>query len=79
MKMNLRTKFTIVLIGFAMAAVPVAFSVRADHDDATTYRARLSGFGEVPPKLVDGSGKFTGTLSEDRTRWALAPTPLICV
>jgi len=35
------------------------------HDDLTTFRARLTGFGEVPPKLVDGQGRFTGTLSAD--------------
>jgi len=71
--MNLRTKFTVLVLGFMVAGVPMALTVRADHDDATTYRARLSGFGEVPPKLVDGTGKFTGTLSEDKTSisWTL--------
>jgi len=65
--MNLRTKFTVLVLGFMVAAVPIALTVRADDDDAITYRARLSGFGEVPPKLVDGTGKFTGTLSDDKT------------
>ena|SRR5437870_56872 len=71
--MNLRTKFTVLVLGFMVAGVPLALTVRADHDDATTYRARLSGFGEVPPKLVDGTGKFTGTLSDDKTSisWTL--------
>ena len=59
-------------------AAPRTFNARADHDDDTTYRARLSGFGEVPPKLVDGSGKFTGTLSDDKTsiNWTLSWTGL---
>ena len=73
MKMNLRTKFTIVVLAFTVTAVPVALTVRADNDDEITYRARLTGFGEVPPKLVDATGRFTGTLSEDRTSisWTL--------
>jgi len=74
MKMNRRTKLTIVVIAFMIAAFPVALSVRADHDDLTTFRAKLNGFGEVPPKLVDGSGKFNATLSEDQTSisWTLS-------
>ena len=60
------------------AAVPAALNVRADNDGTYSHRARLSGFGEVPPKLVDGSGRFTGTLSEDKTSisWTISWTGL---
>jgi hypothetical protein len=65
MKVNLRYKLTLAAISLLVVAAPIAFTARADRDDETTYRARLNGFGEVPPKLVDGQGKFTGTLSAD--------------
>ena len=53
----------IVTAAFAVMALGGGGTARAD--DATTYQARLTGFGEVPPKLADGQGKFTGTLSAD--------------
>jgi hypothetical protein len=76
--MKLRDKFALCVLVFAIGAVPATLNVRADHDETTRYRARLSGFGEVPPKLVDGSGKFTGTLSEDKTSisWTISWTGL---
>src|SRR5712691_3298963 len=79
MKMNLRYKFILALIFLGMGAAPIAFTVRADQDDEkTTFRARLTGFGEVPPKLVSANGKFTGTLSDDGTSisWTLTWTGL---
>ena len=51
------------LASLAIVATPVVQA--SAQDDATTYQARLTGFGEVPPKLVDGQGKFAGTLSAD--------------
>ena len=77
MKMNLRSKLTVAAI-LLLVAAPSAVTVRAESDDATTFRARLTGFGEVPPKLVDGNGKFTGTLSADGTSisWTLTWTGL---
>jgi len=59
-------------------AAPITSTARDDRDDMTTYRARLTGFGEVPPKLVDGQGKFTGTLSADGASisWTLTWTEL---
>ena len=65
MKMNLRYKLILAATLLLVVAASIAFSVRADQDDETTFRARLTGFGEVPPKLVNGQGKFTGTLSAD--------------
>ena len=61
-----------------VVAASRTFNVRADHDDDPTYRARLSGFGEVPPKLVDGQGKFNGALSDDHTSiaWTVSWTGL---
>jgi hypothetical protein len=78
MKMNLRSKLTPAAILLLVVAAPIAVTVRADGDDETTFRARLTGFGEVPPKLVDGNGKFTGTLSADGTSisWTLTWTGL---
>jgi len=60
-----------------VVAIPNRFNARADHDD-TTYRARLNGFGEVPPKLVDGMGTFKGTLSADKMSisWTVSWTGL---
>ncbi len=66
MNMKLRYKFILVAMFVGMLAAPIAFTVRANHDDET-FRARLTGFGEVPPKLVTANGKFNGTLSEDGT------------
>ena len=76
--MNLRYRFILVAIFIGMSAAPIAFTVRADTDDDTTFRARLTGFGEVPPKLVNGNGRFTGTLSDDGTSisWTLTWTGL---
>jgi hypothetical protein len=77
MKMNLRSKLTVAAI-LLLVAAPSAVTVRAESDDGTTFLARLTGFGEVPPKLVDGNGKFTGTLSADGTSisWTLTWTGL---
>ncbi len=78
MKMTPRYKLTLPAILLLVVATPIAVTVRANHDDVTTYRAQLTGFGEVPPKLVDGHGKFTGTLSADGTSisWTLTWTGL---
>jgi len=78
MKMNLRGTFILVAVALVSVAAPITFTARADNDDATTYRAKLTGFGEVPPKLVDGHGKFNGTLSADGTsiEWTLTWTGL---
>jgi len=77
MKMNLRSTFILTAVALMAVATPTTFTARAVHDD-TTFRARLSGFGEVPPKLVNGNGRFTGTLSEDGTSisWTLKWTGL---
>lgn len=77
MRMKLREKFVLFVLVLTVAAVPAALNVRADHDE-TRYRASLTGFGEVPPKLVNGSGRFTGRLSEDKTTisWTLSWTGL---
>src|SRR5215813_3689671 len=77
MKMNLRSTFILTAVALMAVATPTTFVARADHDD-TTFRARLTGFGEVPPKLVNGNGRFTGTLSEDGTSiaWKLTWTGL---
>ena len=74
-KINVWTKLALLAVALMIAAVPTALNVRAHHDDdTTTYRARLTGFGEVLPKLVDGTGKFTGTLSADKSSisWTLS-------
>src|SRR5229473_3216002 len=78
MKMNLTYKFILAAILLGVVAVPIALSVRAHQDDETTFRARLTGFGEVPPKLVNGQGKFSGTLSADGNSisWTLTWTGL---
>jgi hypothetical protein len=76
--MNLRWKSILAVVALMALAAPITSTVRANHDDVTTYRTRLTGFGEVPPKLVDGQGKFTGTLSADGTSisWTLTWTGL---
>ncbi len=65
MRMNLRRKSVLAAVALTVLAAPITSTAREDRDDVTTYRARLTGFGEVPPKLLNGQGKFTGTLSAD--------------
>src|SRR5256885_8612163 len=65
MRMNLKRKSILAAVALTVVAAPIASAARDDRDDVTSYRARLTGFGEVPPKLVDGQGRFTGTLSAD--------------
>lgn len=78
MKPSLRNKLVVAIVMLMVTLVPTALTARADHDDATTFRARLRGFGEVPPKLVDGTGTFTGTLSADHNSiaWTISWTGL---
>src|SRR3989442_1771807 len=78
MRMNLRRKSIQATVALTVLAAPIASTARDDRDDVTTYRARLTGFGEVPPKLVDGQGKFAGTLSADGASisWTLTWTDL---
>jgi len=61
-----------------VVGAPIAVTVRANSEDGLTFRARLTGFGDVPPKLVEGHGNFTGTLSADGTSisWTLTWTGL---
>src|SRR2546430_6980921 len=65
MRMNLKRKSILAAVALTVVAAPIASAARDDRDDVTSYRARLTGFGEVPPKLVDGQGRFTGTLRAD--------------
>src|SRR5258708_21352005 len=78
MRMNLRRKSVLAAVALMVLAAPITSTARDDRDDVTTYRARLTGFGEVPPKLVDGQGKFAGTLSADGASisWTLTWTEL---
>ena len=77
MKNKLRAGLIFAAVILMVVAAPNRFSARED-DEGTTYRARLSGFGEVPPKLVDGQARFRGTLSEDGTSisWTISWTGL---
>jgi len=77
MKMNLRSTFTLTAVALMAVATLTTFNAGAVHNE-TTFRARLTGFGEVTPKLVNGQGRFTGTLSEDGTSisWKLTWTGL---
>ena len=65
MRMNLKRKSILAAVALTVLAAPITSTAREDRDDVTTYRARLTGFGEVPPKLANGQGKFTGALSAD--------------
>src|SRR6267378_4177147 len=65
MRTNLRRKSILAAVALTVLAAPITSTAREDRDDVTTYRARLTGFGEVPPKLASGQGKFTGALSAD--------------
>lgn len=68
----------LVLTVAGMAASLATLNVRADDEDVITFRTRLTGFGEVPPKLVNGSGTFVGELSADgqSISWTLTWTGL---
>src|SRR5260370_5892085 len=61
-----------------MAAGVQTVSVRGDDNDAIVLRTRLTGFGEVPSKLAEGSGTFSGELSADgqSMSWTLTWTGL---
>src|SRR5437762_7383085 len=78
MRMNLRRRAILAAVALTALAAPITSAARDDRDDVTTYRARLTGLGEVPPKLVDGQGKFTGKLSADGASisWTLTWTEL---
>ncbi len=68
----------LVLTVVGMAASLAMPGLRADDNDVITFRTHLTGFGEVPPKLADGSGKFSGKLSADgqSLSWTLTWTGL---
>jgi len=65
MNKNLMMHFVLVVAALAAVAACVTFTVQGRDDNLTAFRARLNGFGEVPPKLVNGQGRFSATLSED--------------
>jgi len=69
-----------------VALATVGVVLRADDDEGTTVRAKLSGFQEAAPtpKLTTGSGDFRGTIApDDRSltftlRWSnLTGAPLV--
>ena len=68
----------LALTVIGMAASVATLGVRADDNEAITFRTRLTGFGEVPPKLAEGSGTFSGELSADgqSMSWTLTWTGL---
>jgi len=68
----------LVLTVVGMAASLAMPGLRADDNDVITFRTHLTGFGEVPPKLADGSGTFSGKLSADgqSLSWTLTWTGL---
>ena len=75
---NLGLKISIAtLLALAVPSI-VSLGARADRDDVTAFRARLTGFGEVPPQLEDGTGTFVGNLSDDgqSISWTLTWTGL---
>ena len=78
MKRHLRSKCILAAVALVAAATLMTFPARAEDDAVTTYRARLTGFGEVPPKLVDGQGDFVGTLGAGGSSisWTLTWTGL---
>src|SRR5882724_2802740 len=65
MNMNFRGKFVLTVIALGIMVIPATFAAGAHDDDSAIFRARLTSFGEVPPKLTDGKGRFTGKLSAD--------------
>lgn len=77
--MRANLKYKSILAGLAVIAVAtvITLAVRAD-EDVITFRARTTGFGEVPPKLANGTGTFVGTLSADgqSISWTLTWTGL---
>jgi len=78
MKINPKRKIILAIVALMAVAALITFTAHAQDDGATTYRARLIGFGEVPPKLVDGRGEFNGSLSADGSSlsWTLSWTGL---
>jgi hypothetical protein len=79
MKTTQKERFILAAVALVAVAAMVAFAVRADdEDDAIVFRARLTGFQEVPPQLVHAAGTFRGKLSKDGTSisWTLTYTGL---
>jgi hypothetical protein len=78
MKINPRGKFILAAVALVAVAAVITFTVRADDEELITFRTRLTGFGEVPPKLANGSGTFVGQLSADgqSMSWTLTWTGL---
>src|SRR5256885_6019531 len=78
MRMNLRRRSILAAVALTALAAPITSAARDDRDDVTTYRARLTGLGGVPPTLADGQGKFTGKRSADGASisWTLTWTEL---
>src|SRR5262249_31565269 len=76
--LKVRVALTAIALLVASVGTTLVLAARDSHKDEVKYHARLSGFGEVPPKLVDGSGTFEGTLSKDHTSisWTISWTDL---
>lgn len=75
---TVRRKFVLAAVALMAVATLTSSPARAQNDDGTTYSAHLTGFGEVPPKLVDGQGDFVGTLGAGGSSisWTLTWTGL---
>lgn len=62
MKKSSKAKMLFVLLAVVVLATALSYTARADRDDVVTFRARLTGFQEVPAKLTTGRGTFRGKL-----------------
>jgi CHRD domain-containing protein len=61
---NLNTK---LLAGFVMTSLLcMGSAVRADDDDRSQFKARLTGYEEVPPVSTGASGRFRARIADDQ-------------
>ncbi len=62
MKQCSKAKFLLALAVVVALAATLSYTARADNDDVVVFKARLTGFQEVAPRLTPGHGTFIGKL-----------------
>lgn len=70
---NFGFRLTLALLLVLAVASIAGLAVKAQNnneEESSVFRARLTGFGEVPPILNEGEARFEGVLSDDETSMA---------
>src|SRR5690349_12175542 len=67
----MRTRWLVTALALVCVLVSTSGVTSAD-DHGGAMRARLTGFEEVPPKLTNGHGQFTATITDKAITYQLA-------